>query len=62
MMAGVTKQKEIKNDVCGGYGCTKKASIRLSFPIAGFSASFCSKCAEDLAQDNIGIENNEVIH
>ncbi|CAN5121480.1 hypothetical protein BH18THE2_BH18THE2_14380 [soil metagenome] len=62
MIAGVTKQKEIKNDVCGSYGCTKRVSIRLSFPIAGFSAGFCSDCAEDLTQDNIVIENKEVIH
>jgi hypothetical protein len=61
MMAGITKHKEIKNDVCGSYGCTKSVSRRVSFPIAGFSAGFCSERAEDLAQDNIGIENEEAI-
>jgi hypothetical protein len=62
MMAGVTKPKEIKNDVCGSYGCAKRVSRRLSFPIAGFSAGFCSECAQDLSQDNIGIENKEAIY
>ena len=62
MMAGVTKPKEIKNDVCGSYGCAKRVSRRLSFPIAGFSAGFCSECAQDLTQDNIGIENKEAIY
>lgn len=62
MKAGVTKHKELKNDECGSYRCAKRVSRRLSFPMAGFSAGFCSECAEDLTQDNIGIENKEDIY
>jgi|SRR5215213_1279334 len=55
MTSGLSNSREINNDVCGGYGCTKEASIVLKFPIAGFSACFCEDCADDLIENNSGV-------
>jgi hypothetical protein len=54
-MNTITNIKEVKNAFCGKNNCSRRAKIRISFPL-GFSAGFCTECAEELRQKGIGAE------
>jgi Arc/MetJ-type ribon-helix-helix transcriptional regulator len=60
IMTTINNFKKIKNDICGRHGCSKEATRQIIFPL-GFSAGFCSQCAEELVQDKIGVENSRNI-
>jgi hypothetical protein len=55
MSMSLYKHKALRNKRCGSSKCNNAAKKRvlLSF---GFSASFCKKCADELIQDNLGVE------
>jgi hypothetical protein len=49
------KVNNIDNLLCGANGCNKAANRKLFFSV-GFFANFCAECAEDLIQEEIGVE------
>jgi hypothetical protein len=49
------KHKLLRNKRCGSSKCDNPARKRVSFSL-GFSASFCEKCADELIQNNLGVE------
>lgn len=48
-------QKYIKNQVCGIHGCHKPAILAVTFQL-GFSARFCTLCANDLINQGLAIK------
>ena len=48
-------QKYIKNQICGIDGCHKPATLALTFQL-GFSARFCTLCANDLINQDLAIK------
>jgi hypothetical protein len=52
----LTNEKSIHNVLCASNGCDRTATKRILFSLLGFSACFCQKCADELIQNNIGIE------
>jgi hypothetical protein len=59
IMSTINNIKEVRNTFCGKNKCTKRAKIRISFPL-GFSALFCTECAEELRQKGIGAEKGHL--
>jgi hypothetical protein len=44
----------VNNEVCGIKGCDKPGKKIIYFSL-GFSANFCTECADDLATRTLGI-------
>jgi hypothetical protein len=47
--------KEIGNTICGKSNCSRQTTTKILFSL-GFSAGFCSKCADNIIQQGLGIK------
>ena len=47
--------KEMGNTTCGKSNCSRQTTTKILFPL-GFSAGFCSKCADNIIQQGLGIK------
>jgi hypothetical protein len=50
----MNNKKEVKNPMCGFQNCDNPCGVKISFQL-GFSAWFCSDCANKLIRDGLGI-------
>jgi hypothetical protein len=51
--------KKIKNTICGKSNCSRDAETRVIFQL-GFSAGFCTKCADDIMEQGLGIRDADL--
>jgi hypothetical protein len=58
-MDTVNDIREVRNTSCGKNKCNKQATIRIIFAL-GFSANFCTECAEELIQEGAGTEKQHL--
>ena len=58
-MSNISNIKEVRNTFCGKDKCSRRAKIRISFPL-GFSAGFCTECAKELSQKRVGAEKGHL--